>query len=236
MGGGPDDVPERYAIADPIALVPLAIPVLLVHGTDDATVSVRRSRNYAPPRARAGGEVELVEIAGEAGAHRSHVFPDSASWAAVSGWLAARAARRELGRRQLRSAPHPAGATLAGASSSSGPSVTPPATLLTSGFAGETAISSAASGTQSAFAAAASSSGESQACSPSGPGRITGIRSCTAATSELAAVVRIVADSIGSPSSVPGVHRPANANGSPSASVKRNGTRGCFRSSGRSHS
>ena len=47
MGGGPDELPERYAVADPIAHVPLAIPVLLVHGTDDATVSVRRSRNYA---------------------------------------------------------------------------------------------------------------------------------------------------------------------------------------------
>jgi acetyl esterase/lipase len=30
MGGGPDEFPERYAVADPIALVPLAIPVLVV--------------------------------------------------------------------------------------------------------------------------------------------------------------------------------------------------------------
>jgi acetyl esterase/lipase len=90
MGGGPDEVPERYRVADPIALVPLSLPVLLVHGTDDATVSVRRSRNYARAARAAGASVELVEIAGEAGSHRSHVFPDSASWAAVSGWLAAR--------------------------------------------------------------------------------------------------------------------------------------------------
>jgi acetyl esterase/lipase len=89
MGGGPDELPERYAIADPMALLPLAIPVLLVHGTDDATVSVRRSRNYAREARALGAPVELIEIPGEAGGHRSHVFPDSESWAAVSGWLEA---------------------------------------------------------------------------------------------------------------------------------------------------
>jgi acetyl esterase/lipase len=87
MGGGPDEVPERYAIADPMALLPLAIPVLLVHGTDDATVSVRRSRNYAQAARARGGAVELIEIPGEAGEHRSHVFPDSESWVIVTGWL-----------------------------------------------------------------------------------------------------------------------------------------------------
>jgi acetyl esterase/lipase len=87
MGGGPDERPERYALADPIALVPLALPVLLVHGTDDPTVSVRRSRNYAQAARAAGASVELVEIAGEAGRHRSHIFPSSASWAIVKGWL-----------------------------------------------------------------------------------------------------------------------------------------------------
>jgi acetyl esterase/lipase len=83
MGGGLDTVADRYALADPIALAPLEIPVLLVHGSDDATVSVRRSRNYA----LAGGHVELVEIAGPAGAHRSHVLPWSASFAPVAPWL-----------------------------------------------------------------------------------------------------------------------------------------------------
>jgi acetyl esterase/lipase len=87
MGGGPDELPERYRVADPIALVPLRLPVLLVHGTDDATVSVRRSRNYAQAARAAGASVELVEIPGEAGRHRSHIFPSSASWAAVTGWL-----------------------------------------------------------------------------------------------------------------------------------------------------
>ena len=87
MGGGPDEVPERYSVADPIALLPLAIPVLLVHGTDDATVSVRRSRNYAQAARARGGAAELLEIPGEAGRHRSHIFADGASWALVRRWL-----------------------------------------------------------------------------------------------------------------------------------------------------
>ena len=87
MGGAPDELPERYALADPIALIPPAVALLLVHGTDDATVSVRRSRNYAAAARAAGADVELVEIAGEAGSHRSHVFPGSASFAAVLRWL-----------------------------------------------------------------------------------------------------------------------------------------------------
>jgi len=92
MGGGPDEFPQRYAVADPVALVPLAIPVLLVHGSDDATVSVRRSRNYARIARAAGANVELIEIPGQAGRHRSHLSPASASWAAVTAWLGSRGA------------------------------------------------------------------------------------------------------------------------------------------------
>ncbi|MGA2758471.1 MAG: alpha/beta hydrolase [Solirubrobacteraceae bacterium] len=87
MGGGPDAVPDRYAVADPVALIPAPAPVLLVHGTTDVTVSVRRSRNYAQAARTAGANVELIEIAGDAGSHRSHIFPASASWAAVTKWL-----------------------------------------------------------------------------------------------------------------------------------------------------
>ena len=35
MGGTPDEVPERYAVADPAALPPPPVPVTLVHGTAD---------------------------------------------------------------------------------------------------------------------------------------------------------------------------------------------------------
>ena len=51
------------------------MPVLLVHGVLDETVSVRLSRDYAAAALAAGGEVELVEIEGEAGRHRAHIDP-----------------------------------------------------------------------------------------------------------------------------------------------------------------
>lgn len=89
MGGSPEQLPERYAIADPMAQVPLDIPVLLVHGTEDETVSVELSRNYESASRAAAGMVELVEIEGEAGRHRAHIDPRGKAWAAVTSRLGA---------------------------------------------------------------------------------------------------------------------------------------------------
>jgi acetyl esterase/lipase len=84
MGGSPERLPERYAAADPLRHVPLATAVLLVHGVADETVSVRLSRRYAEAAAAAGAEVELVEIEGEAGAHRAFIYPEGEAWAAAA--------------------------------------------------------------------------------------------------------------------------------------------------------
>jgi acetyl esterase/lipase len=88
MGGAPEEVPERYAAGDPMRLLPLAIPVLIVHGVRDETVSIAISRGYADAVRAAGGEVELVEIEGDVG-HRTHLNPSSAAWAAVLARLQA---------------------------------------------------------------------------------------------------------------------------------------------------
>jgi acetyl esterase/lipase len=87
MGGPPDRVPERYAAADPMQLVPLGVPTLLVHGAGDETVPVKRSREYAAAAAAAGDDVELVEPS--PGGHRVHVDPRSLAWQAVAAWIAA---------------------------------------------------------------------------------------------------------------------------------------------------
>jgi dipeptidyl aminopeptidase/acylaminoacyl peptidase len=84
MGGSPQEVPERYAAADPLGHVPIDTHVLLVHGVLDATVSVGLSRRYARSAQTAGGSVELVEIDGEAGGHRAHIVRRGAAWAAVT--------------------------------------------------------------------------------------------------------------------------------------------------------
>jgi acetyl esterase/lipase len=87
MGGSPEDLPESYALADPLAQVPLDIPALLVHGTEDETVTVELSRRYARAATAAGGSVQLIEIDGPAGGHRAHIDPRGKAWAAVLGWL-----------------------------------------------------------------------------------------------------------------------------------------------------
>jgi acetyl esterase/lipase len=87
MGGSPDRLPERYEVADPLRRVPLAMPVLLVHGVIDETVSVRLSRAYASAASAAGADVELVEIEGQAGGHRAFVDPRGAAWTPVAARL-----------------------------------------------------------------------------------------------------------------------------------------------------
>jgi pimeloyl-ACP methyl ester carboxylesterase len=86
MGGGPDDVPERYALADPMQLVPLGVPILLVHGAEDATVPVKRSRRFADAARAAGDDVTLVEP--NPGGHRMHIDPRSEAWELAARWIA----------------------------------------------------------------------------------------------------------------------------------------------------
>lgn len=88
VGGSPADVPERFAVADPVRRAPLDIPVLIVHPADDATIPVARSREYVQVARARGGEVELVEPA--TGGHRGPIDPGSAAWTAAAGRLTAR--------------------------------------------------------------------------------------------------------------------------------------------------
>jgi acetyl esterase/lipase len=86
LGGTPQEVPERYDFADPMRLLPLGVPVLLVHGAEDATVPVRRSREYAAAARAAGDDVTLVEPV--PGGHRIHPDPRSEAWHIAAEWVA----------------------------------------------------------------------------------------------------------------------------------------------------
>jgi acetyl esterase/lipase len=56
MEGGPDQYPDRYAMADPLRLLPAGVPVRLVHGTCDDRVPSEMSMTYAL-YARAAGAI-----------------------------------------------------------------------------------------------------------------------------------------------------------------------------------
>lgn len=62
VGGGPDDLPERYRAVSPQALGPLGVRQLLVHGTADVKVPVAQSTGYAAHARARGDDVELVEV------------------------------------------------------------------------------------------------------------------------------------------------------------------------------
>jgi acetyl esterase/lipase len=77
LGGSPDEVPDRYAATDPCVLPPPAIPVVLVHGTDDRQVPLDLSRRYAAHNPSA--ELRILEGAG----HFGLIDPLATAWPAV---------------------------------------------------------------------------------------------------------------------------------------------------------
>ena len=80
MGGGPEELPERYLLADPIAAVPLAAAVLCLHSRRDDEVPFGYSERYVAAAARAGGTAVLRETAGD---HYTLIDPGTADWQAV---------------------------------------------------------------------------------------------------------------------------------------------------------
>jgi acetyl esterase/lipase len=80
LGGAPDDVPDRYAVADPMARVPLRQPVLCVHSRADESVPYAQSEAYVSAARAAGAPVALQEVTGD---HMAVIDPASAAWAVV---------------------------------------------------------------------------------------------------------------------------------------------------------
>jgi acetyl esterase/lipase len=80
MGGGPDALPEEYRLADPLAAVPLDVPVLCLHSRADDAVPFRYSERYVAAARGAGGDAVLRETHGD---HLTLIDPSSPDWAAV---------------------------------------------------------------------------------------------------------------------------------------------------------
>ncbi len=86
IGGVPGQVPERFASASPIEMVPLGVRQIILHGTEDAVVPVDWSRRYAAAAAKAGDTVELIELPGAG--HMEVLDPGSGTHTALCRCLA----------------------------------------------------------------------------------------------------------------------------------------------------
>ncbi len=64
LGGSFNDVPERYLMASPAALLPLGVPQVLIHGTEDDRVPFVMSKAYTQAARTAGDQVALLELQG----------------------------------------------------------------------------------------------------------------------------------------------------------------------------
>lgn len=76
--GDPDDT--TYARADPLAQVPLDVPMWAVHARDDDTVPFEQATTYVDAATAAGADATLVEVGG---GHFGVIDPGSEAWGAI---------------------------------------------------------------------------------------------------------------------------------------------------------
>lgn len=82
VGGGPDDFPERYAAADPLARVPIGVPVRCVHAPADDRVPHAQSQRYVAAARAAGDDATLHTVPGD---HFTVADPTAPAWDTVLG-------------------------------------------------------------------------------------------------------------------------------------------------------
>ncbi len=81
LGGGPDELPERYATASPAELVPTGVPTVCVHGSADRIVPLSQSEAFVAAATAAGDEAEVVVVDGAD--HFAVIDPGHPAWQVV---------------------------------------------------------------------------------------------------------------------------------------------------------
>jgi acetyl esterase/lipase len=92
LGGKPIDVPERYAQASAIKMLPLGIPQILVWGRNDDIAPIWLGERYTQAAKQAGDPVRLISIP-DVG-HFEIASPLSTTWPAVRSEIVALLAKR----------------------------------------------------------------------------------------------------------------------------------------------
>jgi len=81
LGGTPTQVPERYRLGSPSALLPLGVKQVLLHGTADSTVPVELSETYQARATALGDNAKFVRL--ENADHFELIDPRSREWTQV---------------------------------------------------------------------------------------------------------------------------------------------------------
>jgi acetyl esterase/lipase len=81
MGGPPADRPWEYELASPYNLLPLGLPQILLHGTEDRVVPHEISRRYVERARSLGDDATLITLPGAG--HFDLVAPGSEVWGDV---------------------------------------------------------------------------------------------------------------------------------------------------------
>jgi acetyl esterase/lipase len=81
LGGAPTEVDARYRSASPSELLPLGVPQVLIHGTDDTAVPLELSERYHEAALAAGDRAELIVLPGAG--HFEVVDPRTPEWRRV---------------------------------------------------------------------------------------------------------------------------------------------------------
>ena len=79
LGGSFTDVPERYTAASPAAMLPLGVPQVLIHGTNDDSVPLQVSQAYTKAARAVNDPVTYIELEGVD--HFDVIDPHSHAWA-----------------------------------------------------------------------------------------------------------------------------------------------------------
>jgi acetyl esterase/lipase len=85
LAATPEQSPTRYAEASPMALLPIGVPQLILHGSSDDRVPVEQSRDYAAAATASGDPTEIVEV--EGADHFQVIESTTAWWDRVVEWL-----------------------------------------------------------------------------------------------------------------------------------------------------
>lgn len=79
LGGEIDEVPLRYTLASPGAMLPLKVPQVMIHGTADDRVPFEMSEAYTREAQAKGDQATLIKLEGVD--HFALIDPTSAAWA-----------------------------------------------------------------------------------------------------------------------------------------------------------